>query len=35
VIRALPSSRDALSARLEQQLKKGLRRTHSLMEKTP
>ena len=34
VIRALPSSRDALSARLEQQLKKGVRRTHSLMEKT-
>ncbi|AKK30094.1 ribonuclease P protein component [Mycobacterium sp. EPa45] len=34
VIRALPSSRDAISARLEQQLKNGVRRTHSLMEKT-
>jgi ribonuclease P protein component len=33
VIRALPSSRDAISARLEQQLKTGVRRTHSLMEK--
>ena len=33
VIRALPSSRHAISARLEQQLKTGVRRTHSLMEK--
>ncbi|MCV7347079.1 ribonuclease P protein component [Mycolicibacterium rhodesiae] len=34
VIRALPSSRDAISARLEQQLRASIRRTHSLMEKT-
>ena len=34
VIRALPGSRNALSARLEQQLKACVRRTHSLMEKT-
>ncbi|MGY4708402.1 ribonuclease P protein component [Mycolicibacterium sp. CBM1] len=33
VIRALPSSRTAVSARLEQQLRAGLRRTHDLMEK--
>ncbi len=33
VIRALPSSRDAMSTRLEQQLKSGVRRTHTLMEK--
>ncbi|BBY58435.1 ribonuclease P protein component [Mycolicibacterium sarraceniae] len=33
VIRALPTSRQALSARLEQQLRIGLRRTHDLMEK--
>ncbi|WP_445167831.1 ribonuclease P protein component [Mycolicibacterium sp. Dal123E01] len=33
VIRALPSSSRALSARLEQQLRTGLRRTHDLMEK--
>ncbi|SBS76182.1 Ribonuclease P protein component [uncultured Mycobacterium sp.] len=33
VIRALPTSRHALSARLEQQLRTGLRRTHDLMEK--
>jgi ribonuclease P protein component len=34
VIRALPTSRHAVSARLEQQLRTGLRRTHDLMEKT-
>jgi ribonuclease P protein component len=34
VIRALPSSRHAISARLEQQLRTGLRRTHELMEKS-
>lgn len=34
VIRALPTSRHAISARLEQQLRAGLRRTHDLMEKT-
>lgn len=33
VIRALPSSRHAISALLEQQLKSGVRRTHDLMEK--
>jgi ribonuclease P protein component len=33
VIRALPSSRHAISARLEQQLRTGLRRTHQLMER--
>ena len=33
VIRALPSSRHAISARLEQQLRTGLRRTHELMER--
>jgi ribonuclease P protein component len=33
VIRALPTSRHAISARLEQQLKTAVRRTHSLMEK--
>ncbi|BBY63963.1 ribonuclease P protein component [Mycolicibacterium helvum] len=33
VIRALPTSRHAMSARLEQQLRNGLRRTHDLMEK--
>ena len=33
VIRALPSSRTAISARLEQQLRSGLQRTHTLMEK--
>jgi ribonuclease P protein component len=33
VIRALPTSRHAMSARLEQQLRTGLRRTHDLMEK--
>ncbi len=33
VIRALPSSAGAISARLEQQLKTGVRRTHKLMEK--
>lgn len=33
VIRALPSSRHAISARLEQQLRSGVRRTHDLMEK--
>ena len=33
VIRALPTSRHAISARLEQQLRTGLRRTHDLMEK--
>jgi len=33
VIRALPTSRHAVSARLEQQLKNGVRRTHDLMEK--
>ncbi|QEN16922.1 ribonuclease P protein component [Mycolicibacterium sp. ELW1] len=33
VIRALPGSRDAISARLEQQLRTSIRRTHSLMEK--
>lgn len=31
VIRALPGSRDALSARLEQQLRAGLRRAHDLL----
>ena len=31
VIRALPSSRHAVSARLEQQLRAGLRRTHDAM----
>ncbi|MCX2929285.1 ribonuclease P protein component [Mycobacterium sp. CVI_P3] len=34
VIRALPTSRHAMSARLEQQLRNGVRRTHELMEKT-
>lgn len=34
VIRALPGAREALSPRLEQQLRKGLRRTHELMERT-
>ena len=34
VIRALPSSRHAISARLEHQLRTGLRRTHELMEKS-
>jgi ribonuclease P protein component len=34
VIRALPSSRYAISARLEQQLRAGLRRTHELMERS-
>ena len=34
VIRALPSSRHAISARLEQQLRTGLRRTHELMERS-
>jgi ribonuclease P protein component len=33
VIRALPTSSRAVSARLEQQLRAGLRRTHDLMEK--
>lgn len=33
VIRALPSSRHAISARLEQQLRTGLQRTHELMER--
>ncbi|NTY61646.1 ribonuclease P protein component [Mycolicibacterium sphagni] len=33
VIRALPTSRHAISAQLEQQLRTGLRRTHDLMEK--
>ncbi|MCI4674013.1 ribonuclease P protein component [Candidatus Mycolicibacterium alkanivorans] len=33
VIRALPSSRYANSARLEKQLRTGLRRTHELTEK--
>lgn len=33
VIRALPGARDAVSARLEQQLRSGLRRTHQLMER--
>lgn len=33
VIRALPSSRTAISARLEQQLRSGLRRSHELMDK--
>jgi len=31
VIRALPSSREAPSARLEQQLRAGVRRAHDLM----
>lgn len=31
VIRALPGSRDAVSARLERQLRAGLRRSHTLM----
>jgi len=31
VIRALPGSRDALSARLERQLRAGLRRSHDIM----
>lgn len=31
VIRALPGSRHAISARLEQQLRTGLRRTHEVM----
>lgn len=34
VIRALPSSRYAISARLEQQLRAGLRRTHELLERS-
>ena len=34
VIRALPGSRYAISARLEQQLRTGLRRTHELMERS-
>lgn len=33
VIRALPSSNSALSARLEQQLRKALQRTQTVMEK--
>ncbi|EHB55094.1 Ribonuclease P protein component [Mycolicibacterium rhodesiae JS60] len=33
VIRALPTSRQAVSARLEQQLRTGVRRAHDLMEK--
>jgi ribonuclease P protein component len=33
VIRALPTSRQAVSARLEQQLRSGVRRAHYLMEK--
>lgn len=33
VIRALPGSLQAISARLESQLRTGLRRTHDLMEK--
>ncbi|WP_325096547.1 ribonuclease P protein component [Mycolicibacterium vinylchloridicum] len=33
VIRALPTSRHAVSARLEQQLRTGVRRAHDLMEK--
>lgn len=33
VIRALPSSRYAISARLEQQLRSGLKRAHRLMER--
>lgn len=33
VIRALPTSRQAISARLEQQLRAGLRRAHDVMEK--
>ena len=31
VIRALPGSRDAVSARLERQLRNGLRRSHDIM----
>ena len=31
VIRALPGSRDALSGRLERQLRAGLRRSHDIM----
>jgi ribonuclease P protein component len=31
VIRALPGSRDAASARLEQQLRKGLKKSHDLL----
>ena len=31
VIRALPGSRDAISARLEQELRAGLRKSHRLM----
>ncbi len=31
VIRALPSSRDVISARLEQELRAGLRRSHALL----
>lgn len=34
VIRALPGSRNAISARLQQQLRAGLRRTHELMEQS-
>ncbi|GAY18678.1 ribonuclease P protein component [Mycobacterium sp. shizuoka-1] len=34
VIRALPSSKDAVSARLEHQLRAGLRRSHDLMART-
>ncbi len=33
VIRALPTSRDAISGELEQQLRTGLRKTHQLMER--
>ena len=34
VIRALPGSRQAISARLEQELRNGLRRTNDLMKAT-
>jgi ribonuclease P protein component len=33
VIRALPSSRDAASSRLEEQVRAGVRRAHNLMER--
>jgi len=33
VIRALPSSRNATSARLEEQLRAGMHRAHNLMER--
>ena len=34
VIRALPGSSDAISARLEQELRKGLRRSHDILAGT-